>query len=385
MRLLDAAVHSIAIPFVRTVTHSSASREQSDSVIVRLRDEEGVEGYGEGAGRSYVTGETSQGMMRHIAGHLWPAIAGREVPDLDPALQTIESFMPDAAESDGVVAYNASRSAVELALVDLWLRRRGLSAKTLLAPKRPRIVYSGIIAVRGLEESAQRAQLLKAKGLRHFKLKVGMGDDFERVKLIREVLGEGASLRLDANGGWRPDEAATILGRIERFNIAAVEQPLSRGPVQALALLRRRCSIPVMVDESLVTLRDARDLIAADAVDYFNIRVSKCGGVGRSLAIARLALEAGVRLQVGAQVGETGLLAMAGRLLAAAVDQVEFVEGSAGVGLLREDLVSDDVRWGASGVGELPSGPGWGVEVVPERLSRYSTASLEMGLREGRA
>jgi len=72
--------------------------------------------------------------------------------------------------------------------------------------------------------------------------------------------------------------------------------------------VRAEGGIPVMADESLVTLEQARQLIDLGACDHFNIRLSKNGGITASLAIAKLAHEAGIKIQVGAQVGETGIL-----------------------------------------------------------------------------
>jgi muconate cycloisomerase len=127
-----------------------------------------------------------------------------------------------------------------------------------------------------------------------------------------------------------------------------------------------------MVDESLVTTADADALIEAKAADFFNIRVSKCGGLAPSLAIALRACEVGIGVQVGSQVGETSILAAAGRHLAAALVDVAFVEGSFGTLLLTEDISVDSVRFGHRGEAPLLTGPGLGVRVVEERLRRHA-------------
>jgi len=133
-----------------------------------------------------------------------------------------------------------------------------------------------------------------------------------------------------------------------------------------------------MVDESLVTLDDAQALIAERAVDYFNIRVSKCGGLARSREIAARAATAGVRLQIGSQVGETAILAAAGRHLAAALPETAFVEGSFGTLLLTEDVSAESVRFGHRGEAPLLTGPGLGVNVLEERLRRYAQTTHEL-------
>jgi muconate cycloisomerase len=219
---------------------------------------------------------------------------------------------------------------------------------------------------------------MRMAGLRHEKLTVGFVDDPARVAAVREALGSDASLRLDANGGWTFERAAEVLTAVGPLGIAAVEQPLPRGPIEDLARLRGAVPVPLMADESLVTLADARSLIAAKAVDFFNVRVSKCGGLARSLAIAALAAGAGLSVQVGSQVGETAILAAAGRHLAAALPDLAFAEGSFGTLLLTEDVSVESVRFGHRGEAPVLTGPGLGVRVVEERLRRHAATITEL-------
>ena len=137
-----------------------------------------------------------------------------------------------------------------------------------------------------------------------------------------------------------------------------------------------------MADESLVTAGDAEALIADRAVDFFNFRVSKCGGLARSMAIAARAVDAGIGIQVGSQVGETAILSAAGRHLAAALVEVAFVEGSFGTLLLTEDVSVESVRFGHRGEAPVLTGPGLGIRVVEARLRSHAVVVRELG-KEG--
>ena len=216
-------------------------------------------------------------------------------------------------------------------------------------------------------------------GLRHLKLKVGGDDDVARVRAVRGAVGPDVSLRLDANGAWSLERATEILDAVAPFDIAVVEQPLPRGPVTDLARLRRASPIPLMADESLVTPADLEALVAARAVDSVNVRVSKCGGLGRSVEIARRAAAAGIGVQVGSQVGETAILSAAGRHLAAAIEEVTFVEGSYGTLLLTEDVSREAVHFGHRGLAPVLTSPGLGVTVVADRLRKYARRIVELG------
>jgi muconate cycloisomerase len=378
MRLRSATVYALEIPFVEAFKHSARDRKYCDSIVVRVCDEAGTEGFGEGVPRPYVTGETTEFVLEHVS-RLWSEAVGRELPDLDgeATLREIEAGLP-AADHRGLVADNASRAALETAILDCVLRRRGASLGRLLPPRRTKVTYSGVITAGTLETALQQARRLTLIGIGQVKLKVGFDDDVARIRALREALGPGVSLRLDANGAWTIERAREVLDSVSSADIAAVEEPLGRGSLESLARLRREVSVPIMADESLVTVADAEALIAAQAVDSFNVRISKCGGLSRSLRIAGLAAAAGIGIQVGSQVGETAILSAAGRHLAAHLERVDFVEGSYGTLLLTEDVSADPVRFGHRGEAPLLSGPGLGPRVLEDRLRKYARAVVEL-------
>lgn len=379
MRLVSATVFALEIPLVEAFRHSARARSSCDSLVVRLRDEDGNEGFGEGVPRPYVTGETKDSMLAQL-GRLWSLSSARELPALegtDP-LGAIEAWLP-ALPLPGALADHACRAALETAALDCLLRRHATPLGRLLPPSRQQVTYSGVITAGSLATVREHARRMKLVGLSQVKLKVGFADDVERVHGVRETLGASVSLRLDANGAWTRERALEVLSACADCELAAVEQPLPRGPAAELAELRRATRVPLMADESLVTLADAEALVAAQAVDYFNVRVSKCGGLSRSLAIARRARTAGIGVQVGSQVGETAILSAAGRHLAAHLPELAFVEGSYGTLLLTEDVSAESIRFGHRGVAPLLNGPGLGIRVLKERLEKHATRVVELG------
>lgn len=378
MRLVSATVYALRIPFLTSVRHSLAARAWSDSVVVRVLDADGVEGFGEAAPRPYVTGETPADVVEHLARVLWPAVRGATLPELrSPAdLDAVERLVPDGGPAAG--RHHAARAALELALVDWALQRRGASVATLLPPLRSQVVYGGVITAESPERAARQARWARLAGLRQVKVKVGVGDDVARVEAVRDVLGPDVTIRADANGAWTPAEARAAVTRLAGCGVASVEQPIPPGSPEVLARLRAECPLPLVADESVVTPADVEALIAANAADAVNVRVSKCGGFARSVAIARRAAAAGLEVHVGSHVGETAVLAAAGRHLAAGLETTAFVEGSYGTLLLVEDVSDDGLRFGYRGEAPLLTRPGWGVHVRVDRLRRHAQAVVEL-------
>jgi muconate cycloisomerase len=100
--------------------------------------------------------------------------------------------------------------------------------------------------------------------------------------------------------------------------------------------------------------------------------LSKNGGIGRTLELARIAIRAGLKLQLGCQVGETAILSAAGRHVAAYLEDLVFVEGSYGSLLLTEDVSENNITFGQGGKAPALQGPGLGVKVSEDRLRKYA-------------
>jgi muconate cycloisomerase len=290
----------------------------------------------------------------------------------------LSNTLPDE-EAEGIIAWHAARTAVELALVDCILKRQQLSLAHILPPRRNVVTYSGVITAGSIEKAIQHARRFKLFGIKQLKIKIGGGDDQARVKAVREAAGPSASLRVDANSAYDVAGAIAILEELARYNIEAVEQPIPRGHPAELARVKKASPIPLMADESLVTLLDAQALVNAGACDFFNLRVSKCGGIARTLEMARLASGAGLRIQLGSQVGETAILSAAGRHLAAYLEDVAFVEGSYGSLLLTEDVSRDSINFGHGGKAPVLRGHGLGVKVREEILQKYAQVTIPLG------
>lgn len=377
MRLVAAEVYALRIPFVEAFAHAAKDRSTSDAVVVKVVAEDGTVGYGEGLPRPYVTGETTEGMIAHLADALWPAVAGRELAPWSPDLPA--AWLPDLP-APGVAAPHAARAALELAMLDATLRGAGQAVVDLVPFARRQVTYSGVVTASDPAKAAKIARQMKLVGLTAYKVKIGTGDDAARLAAVREVVGPEAEIRADANGAWAtPEVAAAALAALAPYGLAVCEQPLPRGDAAELALLRGMTATPLMADESLITEADADALIAARAVDWFNVRVSKNGGLARALRIAAKAAAAGVAVQVGSQVGETAILSAAGRHLACAVAELRAAEGSYGTLLLAEDVAAEPIRFGHKGLAPAITGPGLGIRVRDDLLRKYALEVRALG------
>jgi O-succinylbenzoate synthase len=181
------------------------------------------------------------------------------------------------------------------------------------------------------------------RGFPAVKVKVGRTDprdDVELVAAVRDAVGPAVALRVDANGAWDLDTAEAMIGRLARFDLELVEQPVAA--LDDLARLRRRVGVPLGADECVRSVGDARCLATLEAADVVVLKVQPLGGMRAALQVAETA---GVPALV-TSMRETSVGIAAGLALAAALPELPYACGLAarmpGGDVVRDPLVPVD-------------------------------------------
>lgn len=355
--------------------HKLATHSGSENLVVRLTTREGIHGYGEGIPRGFVTGESLAASFECLTQNLGPALL--QFPALSPT-----NLLPSLSvlqEKFVVEACPGAFCALEIALVDAAGCTWGKSLAGFLGSRlNGRVTYSAVVPLGAGPQISWFFQLIKSQGLRYVKLKVGEENDFETLSQARRELGEEVDLRVDANAAWSATEAIARLRELAPFGLSAVEQPVAKEDFEGLRRVQEAVNIPVIADESLCSLADAQKLIRLKACQMFNIRLSKVGGFSAALRIKNTAEAAGIRCQLGCHVGETSILAAAGRHFALARGPFAYLEGCYAPYLLMQDPVQEPVRFGQGGVGLPLAGPGLGIRVLEEALDAMAVRRVTL-------
>jgi O-succinylbenzoate synthase len=177
-----------------------------------------------------------------------------------------------------------------------------------------------------------------AEALRAFpavKVKVGGPATFDRVARVRDAVGPDVALRVDANGSWTVEEAVEHIGRLARYDLELVEQPVPT--IDELARVRAGVDVPIAADECVRSLQDARDLRARDAADAIVLKQQPLGGVRAAMIIAE---ETGLPPVVSSMM-ETSVGLAAGLALALALPELPYACGLATLDRIEGDVVRD--------------------------------------------
>ncbi len=367
---------SLALPFRFAFRHALAERRSVDCVLLRVTGTDGVTGMGECVPRDYVTGETPASVREALERHLVPPLRGAVFETFDAVVAALSDLGRGLARG-----HHAAFCALELAVLDAAGRAFGRSAGDVLGPVlHDEVAYSGIISADDIDAVSGAARMQAAAGVDAVKVKVGLGRDrdLEVLSTVRAILPASVRLRVDANAAWTADEAVEMIGAMSVFELESVEQPCPAGDLDGMAAVQARAGVPLVADESLVDEGDAARLIERRACRIFNLRVSKNGGLLRTRRLHAMAAAAGLRCQLGAQVGETGFLSAAGRHVATRLPGFVNFEGSYGRILLEEDVTKPDVTVGPGGRAPALRGPGLGVDPDAEALGRRLVAEQEI-------
>jgi len=363
MPIKNVHVQSLSIPFKQAFVHASAARAKTESVLVTVMSDTGVTGIGEGCPRHYVTGETVGSIQGFVETHReqWMAFA------------SVQGLKQWAAEHTSVIDQNpAAWCAVEIACLDLFGKEAGLPIEALLGlpPLGGLFQYSAVLGTDSLQSFEKQLQRYCSVGFADFKVKVTGRLEEDCNKLTRFISTEDSKLRvrLDANNLWSDAESALSYLKQLPGGITAIEEPFKVGDYDRCRLLAREMSIPIILDESFLRL-DQFASIENDPPSTWiiNIRVSKMGGILRSLAVAKQAQGVGIPIIIGAQVGETSILTRAALTIANSYrDIVVAQEGAFGTLLLERDICDPPLMLGAAGRldAKAVNGPGLGLSLL---------------------
>lgn len=309
-------------------------------VWVRLRDADGVEGWGEAAPSKYY-GETAASVMSAIT-------------HLAPIVERVDGWSIEAieAELEKSLRGNASaRCAISAALHDLLGKRLGVPLWKLWGLEPAAAPVSSYTIGIAPDDETLRTRVLEAAAYPLLKIKLGTPRDAEVLRIVRETA-PAAQLRVDANCAWNAKQALGMMQSLVDNGVDMLEQPLPPHDLEGLRFVRDRSPIPVVADESCIVASDIPKL--AGVVDGVNIKLAKCGSLREALRMIAVARAHGMRVMCGCMVESTLGIAAAAHF-APLLDDVD-LDGAA--------LLSDDPFTGPAIPGgrvTLGDAPGLGV------------------------
>jgi O-succinylbenzoate synthase len=349
----------LRLPLVRFFETSFGRVYDRTFLLTRLEGD-GAIGLGECVADNdpYYSAETVETAWHVITEFLAPLVLGREFAhpaDVFPAMARVRG-------------HHMAKAALEMAAWDLYARQQGVPLHRVLGGTRLDIASGVSIGIQdSIDELLERVGAELAAGYRRIKIKIKPGWDLEPVRAIRERFG-GVPLMVDANAAYTLDDAAH-LARLDGFGLMMIEQPLDYEDVFDHAALQRRMATPVCLDESIHSVRHARDAIDAGACRIINIKPGRVGGHRESIRLHDLCAARGIPVWHGGML-ESGIGRAHNLHLSSLPNFTLPGDVAASKRYYERDLIDPPIDVRSDGTIPVPQGPGIGVHVVQDRIEQ---------------
>ena len=368
MRIKKIEVFKLKIKLKRPFIISLGPKTHADNIIVRVTTDSGITGFGECSPSTTINGESSETcfvVSEYLARHL----LGKDPVDIAGCSALMDSLF---------FGNTSIKSAFDIALHDIASQEAGVPLYLFLGGNDDKELFTDYtVSLDGAGIMAADAKEIKERGFPFIKVKLGESrkKDVERIRQIREAVGDAIPLRLDANQGWDRKTAIDVLNDLADVNIQFCEEPIPRWDFMSLPEVRKASPVPVMADESRLDHHDAERLIGLGACDYINIKLGKSSGLYKACKIADLAARAGIRMMVGGFI-ETRIAFTASAHLSLASDHIVFSDFDSPM-MMTEDPVTGGIVYGERGLVKVPGGPGLGAGIDDKYLRKLPCLVIE--------
>ena len=359
---------SFRLPEGKTVTMGVGSTTKRDTIIVRVQTDEGITGYGEAH-----PGRSPGAVTSLIHSTIAPMLVGMQATDVVGAWQRVHRMQ---LSSHGLGAGAAlALSGIDMALWDIRGKAANMPLYELLGGTRRRLpAYAGGIALgyQPKESLAEEAQEYVARGYKALKLRLGDGvqNDIDRLRHVRQVLGEGVDILSDANTVFTMADARRVLPVLADIRAGWLEEPFA---CHDFASYREAAKItplvPLAAGENHYTRFEFAQLLEAGAVQVWQPDLSKCGGITEGLRIAAIA--SAWRIPVHPHSSATGINHAATLHVTAATENSGYFEACVSKFNPFRDMFGTQFEIGADGCVTPPEGPGLGVQVDESIFEKY--------------
>ncbi|KJF41939.1 mandelate racemase/muconate lactonizing enzyme family protein [Draconibacterium sediminis] len=331
----------------------------AQNVIVVIHTNHGITGFGECSPFMTINGESMETCFI-VGQYLAQVLKGENPEDIEACTHAMDKT---------IYGNSSIKSAFDMALYDISAQKAGVPLYQFLGGQNNKeIQIDYTVSLTNPEKMAADAKRIIDNGFEIIKVKLGHSkeQDVESIKKIREAIGPKIPIRIDANQGWKTEEALDILKALTPYKIQHCEEPIPRWDYMALPEIRRFSPIPIMADETCCDHIDAKRLIDLYACDLINIKLSKSGGIFKALKIVEFAKAAKMEIQVGGFL-ETRLGFTAAAHFALSSKNIVYYDFDTPL-MMEEDPVEGGILYGEKGKITITETPGLGASIKEDFL-----------------
>ena len=274
-------------------------------------------GLGAAPATKAITGEDLKSIQSTIKNIITPKLIG-----LPFKLDTLLSLLHSACEGN-----SSAKAAVDMALYDLAAMQQQQNLLEYLGGKPTPLETAVTISLNPVDKMVEEAGIAYGRGYHILKIKVGGddGEDLARIQAIRKKLPQ-AKLLIDANQAWSVSETLKIIKALKPLNIELIEQPLKGDDLEGLKQITVQSPIPILADEAVFTLDDAKRVISQKAAHLINIKLMKCGGISKAIEIIEYCQSQNIKCMMGSMLEGPTSIALTTQLVMAYREAFSYID-----------------------------------------------------------
>jgi L-Ala-D/L-Glu epimerase len=361
LTIQQVELYKLSIPLIEPFITSLGRDDYAENVLVKIKTNEGITGFGECSPYMPINGE-SQDTCFIVGQYFAKLLKGKNALAIEDYITAMDKL---------IYGNTSIKSAFDMALYDIASQYAGMPLyKFLGGDINKTIITDYTVSIGDPQKMAADAVKIKEQGYPAIKIKLGNNGETDvlRIKAIREAVGDGIPLRIDANQGWNVEEAIETLQALGKYNIQHCEEPIARWNFMHLPHVRKASPIPIMADECCGDEHDAERLIYIGACDYFNIKLGKSGGIFKALKMVKFAETNNIHLQVGAML-ESRLAMTAFAHFSLCCPMIVHFDFDTAL-MFSEDPVSGGIVYEKNGVVKVPQAIGLGASIEEKWLNK---------------
>jgi o-succinylbenzoate synthase len=353
MKIVKAEAIPIELQLKEPFVIANETVERADNVFIRLETDTGIVGWGCSTPDT-ITSEDRNTVLKNFE------VAKRLIKGADPT----RINLLNAILEENLGGNPSLKAGVNSAFYDILGKKAGMPLYILLGGYRNKIETSVTIGIKSTDSMVEKAKQIVSQGFRCIKIKCGINvnNDLENIIAIRDAVGPKVKLRLDANEGYSVEDAISLIKKLVKSNvdIEMLEQPTKASFLYSLKDVAVQCPVPIMADETALTLRDSIKLVKLEIADMINIKLMKIGGITNAIKANTVAESADVPVMVGCMNESMGAMS-AGVHFACAFKNVQYADLDSALDF-EHDVVTGGARYENGYV--IPSNnPGLGVTI----------------------
>ncbi|HIQ03526.1 MAG TPA: o-succinylbenzoate synthase [Desulfurococcales archaeon] len=368
MIIKSLELYRIAVELKEPFTTSFGTIWRRETVVVKVVDENGNTGWGEivsGSGPWY-TYETIDTAIHIVKDYIVPMIRGREIDHPKTFCDIVKPIR----------GHNMAKAGIEMALWDLYAKELNMPLYSVLGGVRSRVECGVSIGIKSsIDELLKAIEYYLDQGYRRVKIKIKPGWDVNVVCRVRREY-PNTPLQVDANAAYTLSDYR-VFKSLDEYNLEMIEQPLHYDDLVDHAVLQRLIKTPICLDESIKSINDAKSAYKLGSCTIINIKPGRVGGIMESLRIHDFCMTVGIPVWIGGML-ETGI-GRAFLVALATLPNVKYPNDiSASNRYYVEDIVEPPWTLNSDGTITVPTKPGIGVEVLEDRLRKYTVKTIKL-------